>query len=474
MTEKPRIRVPSRTTDSYQNFLTQVGIGAGNLLSASQYGFNPISRNRTHLEQMYRGSWLVGKAVDTPAEDMTREGIEIKGQLEPDKIEDLMSDIRRLGVMKAIANTERWARLYGGAIAVMLIDGQEPNEPLRLDTIASGAFRGIMVVDRWRVNPSLTELVEELGPSLGMPKYYEALQGCPAYAGQRIHYSRVIRLDGAPLPYWQQIAENGWGMSVVERIFDRLVAFDSTTSGTAQLVDRAYLRTMKVENLRDILSSGEEVVKGLVKQIEMIRLMQRNEGLTVIDATDDMQFNNYTFSGLDSVLLQMGQQLSGALEIPMVRLFGQSPAGLNSTGESDLKTYYDGIRSKQEDRLRDGMELVTQLTYRSRFNEPPPKGFGFEFVSLWQMSDIEKAEVAVQTTSAVTTAYEAQIISAKTALKELRQSSERTGIFSNITDEEIENADEEPPQPLPLPEIDPEDAGPDQSGAKGVVEGQEG
>lgn len=473
MTEKPRIRVPSRTADSYQNFMTQVGIGAGNMLSGSQYGFNPISRNRVHLEQMYRGSWIVGRAIDVPAEDMTREGIEIKGVVEPDAIELMNAEMRRLGIMKAFTNAERWSRLYGGAIAVVLIDGQKPSDPLRIETVASGAFRGLMVVDRWRVTPSLAELVEDLGPHLGMPKFYDALLGCPAYAGQRIHYSRVIRLDGNPLPYWQQLAENGWGMSVVERIFDRLVAFDSTTAGTAQLVDRAYLRTMKVENLRDILSSGDEVIKGLVKQVEMIRAMQRNEGLTLIDATDDLTFNNYTFSGLDSVLLQMGQQLCGALEIPMVRMFGQSPAGLNSTGDSDLKTYYDGVRTKQEDRLRPGAEMVANLTYRSLFNKEPPKGFGIEFVSLWQMSDTEKAAVAVSTTSAVTTAYEAQIISAKTALKELRQSAERTGIFSNITDEEIEAADDEPPKPMPVPQTDPADEGPDKSGPPGLVEGKE-
>src|ERR1700694_3881990 len=67
------------TSDSFQNFAAKVGIGTDNQSSASTYGFNPISRNRGLLEWMYRGSWICGKVVDCPADDMTRAGIEMSG-----------------------------------------------------------------------------------------------------------------------------------------------------------------------------------------------------------------------------------------------------------------------------------------------------------------------------------------------------------------------------------------------------------
>src|SRR6185437_7701108 len=152
-----------------------------------------------------------------------------------------------------------------------------------------------------------------------------------------------IRIDGQDLPYFQRWAENLWGQSVLERLFDRLLAFDSTTQGTAQLVYKAHLRTYKVENLREIIAMGGPALDGLQKQIEFIRSTQTNEGMTLMDTKDEFEAHSYTFSGLDNVLLQFAQQCSGALDIPMVRLFGQSPAGLNATGESDLRTYYDGI-----------------------------------------------------------------------------------------------------------------------------------
>ncbi|MRB61760.1 DUF1073 domain-containing protein, partial [Bacillus thuringiensis] len=90
-------------------------------------------------------------------------------------------------------------------------------------------------ITRWR-RPSLTHLVREYGPDLGKPEYYDVLIAAPALAGKRVHYSRVIRLEGLKLPYWQRVAENLWGQSVLERLWDRLLAFDSTTEGAAQLV----------------------------------------------------------------------------------------------------------------------------------------------------------------------------------------------------------------------------------------------
>ncbi|MDR0067321.1 DUF1073 domain-containing protein, partial [Acinetobacter sp. 11520] len=82
------------------------------------------------------------------------------------------------------------------------------------------------------------------------------------------------------------------------------------------------------------------------------RQWQSNEGLTLMDADDTYEAHQYNFSGLDNILLQFGQQISGATGIPLVRLFGQSPAGLNATGESDLANYYDNINQQQEGRLR--------------------------------------------------------------------------------------------------------------------------
>lgn len=437
--------IAAKVADSFQNLLARVGLGAGSQNDASQYGFSPVSRNRIQLEFAYRSSWLAGKAVDAFADDMTREGVSVQCDIEPDQLEQLEKAAGKLKLWDAINDTVKWSRLYGGAIAVLLIDGQNPSTPLRRDTIQQGQFKGLLVLDRWMIQPSLEDLVTEYGADLGMPKFYTVLADAKALVNQRIHYSRVLRLDGVELPYWQRIAENGWGQSVLERLWDRLIAFDSTTDGAAQLVYKAHLRTYKVKGFRQLIGAGGKAFDGLIAQIDAIRRFQSNEGLTLMDAEDEFETHQYSFTGLNDVLLQFGQQLSGAMDIPLVRLFGQSPAGLNSTGESDLRNYYDSIKQQQERKLRSAVEKIYDVLMRSEIGIEPPENMTITFNPLWQVSDAEKATIAGSVTDAVTKASDSGLIDRHTALKELRQSSNVTGIFSNITDEDITEAENEPP-----------------------------
>lgn len=434
------------TKDSYVNFLANVGIGASNLSAGSTYEFNPISRNRTLIEWMYRGSWLVGQVVDCVADDMTREGIEIASTMPPDDIDKLQTAMQELCVWTKLNENIKWARLYGGSLAVLLVDGQKPETPLRIDTIGKGQFKGLMILDRWMVQPNLSTLVTEFGPDLGVPKFYDVVADAPALPRMRIHYSRILRMDGVVLPYFQKLYENLWGMSVLERLYDRMTAFDSATLGMAQLVYKAHLRTLSIDNLRELIAAGGQQYDSVVKMINAIRLLQSNEGMTVIDASDKFETHQYTFSGLSDVILQLGQQLSGAVQIPLVRLFGQSPAGLNSTGESDIRNYYDGIKEQQEGRLRRSLHKLLQVMMRS-LTIPEPADFGFKFVPLWQLTEQDKADVAGKVYTTVQGAIDGGLISKATGLKELRQNSRITGVFSNITDDDIEDAENEAPDP---------------------------
>ena len=435
------------TADSFQNFAARVGLGSGNQHDQSSYGFNFLSRNRLKLEAMYRSSWVVGQVVDVVADDMTRKGCNIKGFDSPIDGEMIDQEMDRLQVWDKLNKTIKWSRLYGGAIAVMMIDGQNISTPLNTDTVAKGQFKGLIVLDRWMVIPSVQELVTEYGPHYGMPKFYDVITDSVGLCNQRVHYSRVIRMDSVELPYWQSITENLWGQSVIERLEDRLTIFDSATLGAGQLVYKAHLRTYKVKGLRQIIGAGGKLYDALVKQINQIRLWQSNEGMTLMDAEDTFETHQYSFTGLDNLLLQFGQQISGATGIPLVRLFGQSPAGLNATGESDLANYYDNINQQQEGRLRTPLQILYAVLSMSVIGKSLPDSFDFQFTSLWQLDDEKKASIAERVTNAVAKAEELALISRKTALKELRQSAEVTGIWSHITDEEIEEADDDPPAP---------------------------
>ena len=442
----------TRTNDSYQNAALALGQGTKNPLSASTYGFNPITRIRTLLDWIYRGSWLGSIAVDTVADDMTRAGIEINSEMRPEDMEKLRKAEIDFNLWGALGEGTKWSRLYGGCVITMLIDGQDFSSPLNVDTIAPGQFRGFLVLDRWMVEPDLSQLVAELGPELGKPMYYRVGADAPALRSQRIHYSRVIRFEGMDLPYWQRVQENLWGLSVFERIYDRMVALDSATTGAAQLVYKSFLRTFKMKGLVDLLSTGgagENSGMAIVaRRLAAMQAGQSNEGITVIDSEDDVTVQSASgYTGLTDVILQFIQQISGTLGIPLVRMLGQSPAGLNSTGESDLRTYYDGINQRQEREYRRPLQIIMRVIARSK-NIDLGDNFSFKFAPLWQLDEAQKSEISFRDSESLAKMLEADIIDKPTVLRELKQNSRSTNRFDTITDEMIKAAEMEPPDLL--------------------------
>jgi phage-related protein (TIGR01555 family) len=445
----PKALLSAATGDSFVNFAHKLGVGADNPLTSATYGYNPITRNRQLLEWIHRGSWLGGVSVDLIADDMTRAGVDFVNEMTPDDSEAMSSEATNLGIWDKTNEVIQWGRLYGGCIGVLLIDGQDMKTPLKLDTVGRNQFKGIMPLDRWQIEPSLEDLVTEYGPHLGLPKYYTVMASAPALRGVVIHHSRVaFRVEGIRLSYQQRLTENLWGISVLERLYDRMLGFDSATTGAAQLVYKAYLRTLKIKGMREIAATGGAPLTGLMQYTEIMRRFQGMEGITLIDGEDEFEVQEHAaFSGLSDALNQLGQQLSGALQIPLVRLFGQSPAGLNSSGDSDLRTYYDNIRQRQQKELFVGMTMIYKLIAQSQ-GITLPKNFAINFTSLWQLDDTQKAEVASKVQTTVSGAFNDALIGRQTALRELRQQSKITGIFTNITQEIIEAADDEVLPPM--------------------------
>ena len=444
--EKKILTEDIKSFDGFQNFSAKLGLQTANLSAVGQYTIgNLISRNRAQLEYIYRTSWIAGQVIDTVAEDMTKEGISMMSKMSPDDIQKLSANMTSLGIWQKICSTIKWARLYGGAIAVMLIDGADYEKPFDVTKVRKGSFKGLAVFDRWQLEPSYNDLVTELGPDMGKPKFYKILPAMETMSTIKVHYSRVVRLEGIEMPYYQKKYDNLWGMSVIERMLDRLMAFDSATQGAAQLIYKAHLRVVQIDGLRQALAMGGKTESAVIKQFQYIRLMQTNEGITLLDKNDTFTPHQYTFSGLADMLIQFGQQISGAVNIPLVRLFGQSPSGFNS-GEADLRNYYDNVGKLQESMLRMPVHKILETLCMSVNGKPLPDDFEFDFNSLWQPSEVEKSQIVNSDVTALNTAFQSGMITKKIAMKELAQNSHTTGRFSNITDEDIENAQEEPPE----------------------------
>lgn len=441
--------IRSRALDAFSNVLARLGAGTPNLLEGTEYSLQRMSRDFNTLNALYRESWIVRRIIDVIPADMLKNWITITSGLDPDVEKRLSLTLRRTQLIDKLKRGMQWGRLYGGALGVMLVkhQGYDLSQALQLDWIMPGDFAGLLIFDRWNgVNPS-SELIEDISdPDYGYPKYYTVTD--PAGGGSvKIHHSRVVRFTGNTLPFWEEIAEMQWGASVVESIFDELRKRDNVSWNIAQLTFMANIRVLKMQDLGQLLAATDnESQAELLRTLEAQNMLLNNMGMQVMDAADGLETHQYTFGGLADCYQQFIMDISGAAEIPVTRLFGRSPSGLNATGESDLQNYYDMIAEKQESYLRPILNKVLPPFIISTLGSLPDD-FDFEFDPVAEPSDKERADLAKCGTDNVVAAYNAGLISQRTALKELKQQSERTGVWTNITDEDIERASDsvEPP-----------------------------
>ena len=460
-TAENRRALDRATRDSFQNFMLGLGIGTQNPTTANLYGFNPKTRERTELEWAYRGSFVAGVAIDVIADDMTREGVDLVGDLRPEQIEKIDERATTLKIWPKLNQGIKWGRLYGGSVVVLLIDGQDYSKPLRIDTVGPDQFKGLLVLDRWNVSPTLNDLVTDIGPDLGMPKYYTVEYSAPALRGVKIHHSRCLRLIGDELPYQQAIIEQMWGASVLERPFDRMSGFDAATTGASQQVHKSYLRYFKVDKYRDILGGvgGPQALKGLMEMIAHMRMFASNEGITVIDTKDDMvTAQARTSPASPTFCFNSGSSSRARSRFLWCDCSASRRPGMSATGESDLKTYYDGIRKRQ---VQDMLVMVTVI-YRLIAQSLKFKvgdGFGITLRSLWQMTETEKADIAQKDTNTVMEVHDRGPDQRPDCSSRIANRARRTGRWKAITDEIVEAASDEvaPPgedviDPPPSPE----------------------
>jgi hypothetical protein len=101
------------------------------------------------------------------------------------------------------------------------------------------------------------------------------------------------------------------------------------------------------------------------------------------DGNESFERTEVSFSALPQLMQQINLRMAGGADIPATKLFGQEPAGMNATGESDIRQFYD---SAAEYRNRAAVKLTKILSWAFG------KGIKLEWPSLWEQSDKEQAE----------------------------------------------------------------------------------
>ena len=434
-----------KADDGYVNSLAYLG-EASPLQDASDYERHPISRQYELLTVLYRENWIAARIVDMPCEDMTRAWYSISSEIEQEKLDELAKLEAKHNVKKEITDAIRWGRLYGGAAAVMVIKGQEDmlDQPLDYDMIVPGSFRGLIVVDKSRgIYPSL-DLEEDMDdPEFGYPKWYDVTLDEETGVTMRIHHSRILIFRGRMLPIDEEIAEDYWGAPELEHVYEELQKRNATSANIAQLVFQANVAALKMSDYGEVLGMGTQRQRDQVyKTIQEMNRLRTSFGLALMSQEDSYEQHPYSFTGVAEVYETFMMDMAGAAEIPATKLFGRAPQGMNATGESDMKNYYESIAQLQERQLRPALEKLLPVMCMSLWGAVP-NDMEIVFEPLGTTTPSERADIMGKFSSPIIQAFSAGIITQRMALQELRESGKPINAWTNISDEDVEKASDD-------------------------------
>jgi len=372
--------------DTLSNFMT------GMMLANDKNRYNTYVRNIMTIDQLeaaFANDWIARKIVTIPAMDMTRQWRE--WQAENDQIEKLEACETKHLVQMKVRDALLKARLYGGAGIVIGTRENDPAKELNPERIGEGGLQYLHVVTRHDLSGLDGTETDISSPWFGLPRFYQVRtsgQNNNLQQSVRVHPSRVVRFCGNMAPSIANTDE-GWGDSVLQVVNDAVQAAAVTSQSIATLIHEAKVDFIKVPRLSEIMQTKEHSDK-FTERLAFFNAAKSTTNAVVMDAEEEWERTQLTFSGMPEVLEAFLLIVSGAADIPATRLHGRSPQGMNATGDSDLRNYYDRIKSDQEMYLTPAMAVLDQVLQVDALGSIDEEIF-YEWSSLWQMDEIAKA-----------------------------------------------------------------------------------
>lgn len=372
--------------DSLKNLVSGLGTSKDKTTSLSHY-----LRELTlvELNSMHRGDWLSRKIVDVPAQDMTRKWRSWKGTTEQIERLERYEKLPTIDVQRKVKRALQLSRLFGGSALFVGTGDARTDLPLDADRMAEGSLRYVAALQRTQLSAQ-ARIDDPSDPYYGHPEMY--LMSVQGQQQLRIHPSRLVVFQGSPILDEQIRGYLPWGDPTLQVVYDAIQAATHTHQEIAALVAEAKTDVIHVPKLSEFLRTADSTSK-LTSRFTYANQMKSSFNMLLLEgdgkgAGEQWEQKQLNFANLPELMQQFLQIVSGAADMPATRLLGQSPSGMNATGESDTRNYYDMLSSKQKTELTPDMRVLDTALRRSAIGQDD--GVYYEWNPLWELSETEQ------------------------------------------------------------------------------------
>lgn len=329
------------------------------------------------------------------ATEMTRKGIKFHATGDDDKgdtikaIEDAFREFNVGSLLKCVAMGDGLMGRHhifvdlGDASEIELTtpigDGRDAAS---LAKVRKGALKGFRTVEAMWAYPNGYDSRNPLSGDFYRPQSWFV-------QGRQVHASRLLTFVGREVPDILKPAYAFAGVSLSQMAQPYVENWLRTRKSVSDLISAFSIMVLKTPMDRLMATGGDQ----LVNRLAFFNQMRDNRGLMAVDKeTEELANVSAPLGGLEALQAQAQEHLASISGIPLVKLLGIQPAGLNSSSDGEIRCFYDWIHASQESLFRPNLERIINLIQLHLFGRIDDE-ITFSFEPLWSMSELEAAQV---------------------------------------------------------------------------------
>lgn len=370
--------------------------------------------------------WFIDKACTMPARDAIRHGFtlsvpDVAASRQDKTVAAIHKADKRLRLMPNLLEYVRMGRVFGVRVAIYQVDNPDPDYyelPFNPDSVTPGSYRGIVQVDPYWCTP-LLDMSAAANPD--DPHFYE-----PTYwivNGRKYHRTHLAIFRNSEVADILKPAYLYGGISVPQIIMERVYAAERTANEAPQLALSKRLTVYKTD-LAKLVASKD----GGARVFNMMTWFRDNWGQRVVNTDEEMEQLETSLTDLDDIIMGQYVLACAAARVPVTKMMGTAPKGLNATGEYDESSYHEDLESIQSNDLDPFLEGHYLRLSRSEFK-------GVEITTDWNPLDSptakEYAEIDEIRARGDKYLAEAGAIDGEDIRQRLRN--DRAGVYTDLT-----------------------------------------
>lgn len=248
--------------------------------------------------------------------------------------------------------------------------------------LSKGCIRALRTIEAIWVYPTTYNAMNPLRADWYDPQVWYVM-------GTEIHKSRLMTFIGRPVPDILKPAYAFGGLSMTQMAQPYVDIWLKTRESVGQII-HAFSVMVLATNLGTQTQPGGG---GLLARVALFNALRDNQGAFVIDkTTEDFKNVSAPISGLHELQAQAQEHMASVARIPLVKLTGIAPSGLNATSEFEMRAFNDTVHGEQEHLFRPNLTKIYDIMQIHLWGARDPD-ITYDFLPLQELTAKEKAEV---------------------------------------------------------------------------------